>query len=347
MKKLIILFFVFSLISMNVLGQQTPPSLDDSHFFYGDVQGLSTEGYTLRTRNGIREFSVPITSGQYGYSPVLRVQGVSGDTLKFFVVSSSGLDIKEVGAVQYQAGGVTELDFQYTETVVSQGQVLSPQPSEEQNISQSDTVAAPIGEQAAAQTCMQQWSCGAWSLCVNGIQSRSCQRVDTCDQDLAMGIVSQIVEVSKPVETQACQAVPVSVPPVTAPVVQQLCTPGAKQCQGITLQQCASDGSRWNILQTCSAGCDSALQQCTPVSQETPRKEQPSFAWGTVIIIFAVLIIIIGGAAAYLIEERKKYTPLKQYILKARGEGYSDQQIRTSLVASGWNLRKVDSYLRR
>ena len=344
MRKIILaLLFGFCFALIFVVAQQAPPSLDDSHLFYGAVQGLPSEGYTIRARNGVREFSASIVNGQYGYSPILRVQGMSRNTITFVVISSSGLDTKEVGTAAYQPGGVTKLDFQYVGTASAQqaGQAPPEQPP-------STQLLPPAQNRTALGTplppCAQQWQCGAWTACVNSAQTRVCQRNDLC------GAGSEVVVTAKPPEIQACQASVPYTPPVQQPFVQQqLCVPGIKQCQGNILQQCSPDGMVWNTLQTCPAGCDMVALTCKIAEQpavQQPKAEEKESSVITISAGIVILLLIIVLAAIYIVREQKRYAPLKQYIIAARTKGYNDQQIKTSLVASGWDLQKVERYLK-
>ncbi len=43
---------------------------------------------------------------------------------------------------------------------------------------------------------------------------------------------------------------------------EAVCTPGAKQCVGDNLQQCKSDGSAWETIETCTYGCDAENLVC-------------------------------------------------------------------------------------
>ena len=57
-----------------------------------------------------------------------------------------------------------------------------------------------------AAACTEAWSCGEWSACVNGMQSRTCADVNRCNMTLF-----------KPESTKACQMPAVEQAPAPAP----------------------------------------------------------------------------------------------------------------------------------
>jgi hypothetical protein len=55
-----------------------------------------------------------------------------------------------------------------------------------------------------------------------------------------------------------------------------ICTPNEKRCYGDYLQQCASDGSRWDTTEQCPYGCDSATKACRTAPGTSVATTSPS-----------------------------------------------------------------------
>ena len=103
---------VLILLSSLVVAQD-PPSLTNFQQFYGQVDDLPAGDYALKVIVGEDSYTTLITAdGKYGYSPTFKVRGENGQSIKFMVVDSLGIET-EVGSATYQNEAVTEMDLQY------------------------------------------------------------------------------------------------------------------------------------------------------------------------------------------------------------------------------------------
>ncbi len=107
---------------------------------------------------------------------------------------------------------------------------------------------------------------------------------------------------------------------ITADPIEEagLCTPDAKRCVGNDLQQCRSDGTAWEKLETCGHGCDASTLECKPAPPEAagegtvPGEAAPEAGEAVAIdttttyIAMAVIIIAIIAAAAYFLVLKPK-----------------------------------------
>jgi hypothetical protein len=69
-------------------------------------------------------------------------------------------------------------------------------------------------------TCTQSWQCGDWSECVDGKETRTCTDVNDCANKKATWKVDQIISVSKPAESRACNE-EVTETPISFPTEQE------------------------------------------------------------------------------------------------------------------------------
>ncbi len=94
-----------------------------------------------------------------------------------------------------------------------------------------------------------------------------------------------------------------------------LCTAGAKRCSGNDLQQCSSDGSKWDKLQTCNYGCDESTLSCKgiPGGLVVP----PTLDVATIIIV--VVIVIVAGlvVGAFFVYKKKNLGKKEHFNWKA------------------------------
>jgi len=99
------------------------------------------------------------------------------------------------------------------------------------------------------------------------------------------------------------------------PTAAGLCTAGAKRCSGNDLQQCSSDGSKWDKLQTCNYGCDSSTLSCKgiPGGLVIP----PTLDVTTIIIIVVVLIVAGLVVGAFFVYKKKNLGKKEHFNWKA------------------------------
>jgi len=192
--------------------------------------------------------------------------------------------------------------------------------------------------------CMQSWNCGLWSSCSSGTQTRSCVRIDQCDQLLAQRMATNITIIPKPEEFRSCQQTVTNtfVPITNNPPSSSICTTGTKRCFGNDLQRCSYDGSRWDVVQSCTNGCNPINLLC---NVEAPAVKTTSSNWAYYISAIIILVVIIG-LLLFSVFHKRKYGPVRAYIEEARIKGFSDAQLRSKLLGEGWDEKKVDKLLR-
>ena len=94
------------------------------------------------------------------------------------------------------------------------GAAAQPQPNVSANVTTNQTVSSnqtpanvtpsrPANQIPGA--CQQQWGCGAWSSCINGLETRSCEDSNNCQHMVAEGRASSITGV-EPSLYQTCVA---------------------------------------------------------------------------------------------------------------------------------------------
>jgi len=88
------------------------------------------------------------------------------------------------------------------------------------------------------------------------------------------------------------------------PVPTQICTAGTKRCLGDSLQQCSGDGTKWETLESCVYGCDSAALKCKekPAALPTGLEEIP---WTLIAGVVIVAALVVVAAVVYLKKFRK------------------------------------------
>lgn len=348
MKAYILLLLVLMPLAV-ATSHDAPPSVTAFDQFYGKVQNLPGGSYTLKAVVGSSEFTAAITSdGRYGYNPTFKIVASGNPTITFYAVDQLGVQT-ELGTVQYQGlGEGRNLDFTFSEGQLQE--VLTPLPSNETTapeeaieevpdleeiveINETTGINATGVNQTARQACVRQWECGSWGLCRNGQQTRVCYRVDDCDS-----ATMNVTETPRPAEQQSCQE--------AAAATAQVCSPQSKRCFGTQLQQCSSDGTKWDILEACINGCDIIGQRCkqeAPAPAAAARKASP--VWLYYLLGIAALATVVLLLAVSLLR-RKQYAPAKQYLQDCRKRGISDEQIQSKLLSQGWNREKVEKLLR-
>lgn len=348
------LIFLILLLTLNLTlaanHDPAPPGLTNFQQFYGTVSGLASGGFQVRVQIGTQTFNTPVESnGRYGYSPVFYVTGTNGQPVKFLVVNAATGAATEVVVspqITYQNTNVRQVNLQFgtltgpsgTDTSAgTSGGSTSGGVGRSSSRTESKTEAEAIGApMPTASACLQSWDCQLWSECQSGRQSRTCIRSDTCDQKLADRQVSSITNIPKPLESQAC---------ISEIVMERVCPSSSKRCLGSSLQECSSDGQRWTTLRSCNNGCNSISLVCNPAA--APVKKPTRVPLIPIIIAGAALLLIGAGATIFLtIKHRRKYEPVKSYILGARGRGMGDAQIKSTLIGQGWDARKVNKLVR-
>jgi hypothetical protein len=125
--------------------------------------------------------------------------------------------------------------------------------------------------------CMESWSCGNWSACINSSQSRSCSDFNDC------GTIK-----SKPELSRVCAS--------------PICAPEERMCSGnTTLKTCSQDGLSW-MPQECENGCSAGACGQPSFAEnrtaESPQKAQNpgfdiSFLFKALWSLFLIVIFII------------------------------------------------------
>jgi len=91
-----------------------------------------------------------------------------------------------------------------------------------------------------------------------------------------------------------------------APPPTQICTAGTKRCSDSNLQQCSSDGTKWDTIEACTYGCDSSTLACKekPAAPPTvPGLEEIPWTLIAGVVIVAALVVV--AAVVYLKKFRK------------------------------------------
>ncbi|HIJ11967.1 TPA: hypothetical protein HA278_07965, partial [Candidatus Woesearchaeota archaeon] len=210
------------------------------------------------------------------------------------------------------------------------------------------------GERDRDITCAQEWDCGQFSACRNGVQTRSCTRSDNCNARIRAGQVDRVIPVSKPAERQSCAETEnqfreefdnTRVAPSDSSVA--ICSPNEKRCFGSQLQRCSFDGEEWQTIQTCPDQCDSFSLSCTEEDvsfSEPASKGLPD--WLLPLVGVIVLLGIITALVVVMVQHKKKFGPAKQYVKSSRAKGLSDSTTRMRLISQGWDPDKVDKLMK-
>src|SRR3989338_4337086 len=205
--------FAFILIAFLLVGiaiADDPPSLNNFHQFFGSVENLPAGGgYKVKATLNGEDYTTNIASDlTYGYSPVFKVFGSSGE-INFYILDSLNRE-QSITTVPFTACGITNLNLNYAEqssTPVSNTPANTTTTSSNTSSSSSSSNpgrnSPPRNVTIPAGSCAQNWECGLWGDCSNSQQTRVCYRLDQCDQQLASGEVGQVMTIPKPNEQQS------------------------------------------------------------------------------------------------------------------------------------------------
>ena len=277
MKKYILILLI---ICATLVIAQEPPTLTDFQVFHGVVNDLPNQTFVLKAVvNGNIHSS---TIGVDGGYEVFKVYASNGDLINFTVMNQLGV-ATQVGTTSYTNQAITAFNLQYPVAI----------PDTEEDEPQEETPDPSL----APTTCAMNWLCGGWSACTTQ-ETRTCQRVDNCAQ---WGTATQVVNVPKPTESRSCSA-----PAQTTTTAAQACSPNLKRCLGATVQQCAADGTVWNTVQSCPAGCNSVTFSCTEAIKTQKAETQSPATPGWVLpLIGSLVLLIVIGLILFFIHKKK------------------------------------------
>lgn len=379
MKKLLTLFVLFSFLLTMGIAQlvfaQEPPSLEN-HQFFGTVKWNASDAVPLKViaKVSSREYASTIKdlscaadtcNGTYGYTSgsapdnTLRVQASRGESITFFV------DTKAVTTTPYVPDGFTRLDLDLTAPVSAGllGSVGGNETNETgctpqwnctgwsscfagwQNRSCSDVKNCNLPQTQPNETqrctlggaeetsCEYQWACGSWSACVGNLRTRSCTRTDTCDEKEQAGLVTLVIRTPaqdlEPCVSAAPQPTPSPQPtPASAPAPIASCFDRIKN-QGET-----------------GVDCGGPCQPCPPAKEE-------GLPWYVFAVIGLGAALAILAAVYFLVLKRgSSVAPevagqLRTYFQKSLAVGTSKEEAAEKLIASGWDEKQVNKFLKK
>jgi hypothetical protein len=113
------------------------------------------------------------------------------------------------------------------------------------------------------------------------------------------GIKSSTVIDGMTTEIYAESLEDVAPPAPTAPI----CTAGTKRCSGDSLQQCSSDGTSWDTIESCVYGCDSASLKCRAAGAIPVAPIE--IPWTLLVGVVIVAALVIVALAVYMKKFRK------------------------------------------
>lgn len=170
----------------------------------------------------------------------------------------------------------------------------------------------------AALGCPYLWDCSTWSECSTiGTQTRTCLRIDTCDQKLKEKKVLSVIALPKPNEKKVCSAVETTNPPSTTPLPQKFTPPTPPAAPKETI----------------------------------PVKEESSF-WTYILILAIVVVLIAIGALVYFLKKGKGglteevAQELSETYDKGAQRGLSEEEITEKLTTRGWDENILQKFLR-
>jgi hypothetical protein len=343
--------YIIFIILAATLVLAAPPSLSN-HQFFGDVIWNGTQlksevkatiggnEYTSNIEDGL--CTAGECSGRYGISQnnILRVQGDNGDTITFFI------DGEEVTTHIYKKDSHTELDL----NLILAEQSLACIPDWNctllecvdsfrektcvdlnscnatyvENITctvnqteEPEEASGSVDDPISVTNCDYQWQCSTYSTCLNGLKSRTCSRVDTCDlQYSANPDAINVIAKPKPSETEAC-FVP-SDPDLQQPEPVESCFDNVKNQNEDEVD------------------CGGICPNCPGI---------PWYYWGGPLI--AIILIGLGVGGYFLLGKRgpplspQKQQQLKNYFRTGMARGMSKDQIKDNLIKSGWKSGDV------
>jgi len=204
-------------------------------------------------------------------------------------------------------------------------------------------------------SCIPDWSCTEWFDCIENNQTRTCNDLNFCG-----------IDNDKPIETKKCTSEEIETPVVA----EQPSMPSARSC--IENWKCAPWGECSDDRQTreCSDENDCGtflnkpmLEQACIMSAVLPEEdiaapvvEEPSSFWSYVLWFFGIIFLGAIGLVGYaylsmqspsvVATQAQTLNPeLSKYVFQMRSAGYSNEQIRTSLLNSGYQNETVNQYL--
>ncbi len=226
-------FLLGTLLMAALAFAEEPPSLTGFQQFYGEVRGLPAgASYSLIAKVNNRAIATTsiAADGKYGYSPTFKVYAAPGSTIAFSVFAVTETP---VGTALYQQNAVTQLNFQYPQTVppgqsgqcnnniregseTCDGTDLNNQNCTSRlgsgytgtlrcgtNCQSFNTSLCTAPSESQAQPGQGQaaicWQCHDWAACKNGKQTRSCARFSPCD------VQGPNVYYADPARERACQ----------------------------------------------------------------------------------------------------------------------------------------------
>ncbi|MBI2151704.1 hypothetical protein HYU21_03210, partial [Candidatus Woesearchaeota archaeon] len=188
---LVLILFLLSFIAI-----AEPPSLKNQQF-YGKVVWKATQNTPLKVivKSGTQTWESTILrpsctaqgncEGSYGEdtSNILRVQPAAA-SLAFYI------DTISVKSETYQPYKVTKVDLD-----ISSSAPLPAPSTPQTQLPATTSPTTPTTPTASTTTpttprtttlvtktaCEYKWDCTQWSVCTNGMTTRSCSRTDTCD----------------------------------------------------------------------------------------------------------------------------------------------------------------------
>ncbi|MFH1276108.1 MAG: hypothetical protein ABIH82_03275 [Candidatus Woesearchaeota archaeon] len=374
----IVLISIFASFSLAVL--LDPPSFDH-HQFEGTVTwdanklpGPLNVIAKVNSKDVVSHIIYPSTCGTtcigtYGkdISNILRVQAAVGNPIQFYV------DTTSVRSYNYEADGFTVLNLDISTPVVQTPSTQQPP---------ANTNLPPVTNNATSnatnQTCEEDWKCGGWSNCTNGIQYKTCVDFNscnlsnleknttmsctvtsteniTCREDWQCGEWGDCISSR---EQRICQRVDDcdmlvelgeadEVIPQQKPTEVRVCT--SSQQLATTPRQPVVQQPAANVQASCS---DNLLNQneedvdCGGICE--PCESSRMFFY----LMPVIVLILIGLVVFFVVERSPKLEPeqmqqLYNYFQANIRQGFNKDQITDNLVQSGWKRKAVKKFLKK
>ena len=194
----------------------------------------------------------------------------------------------------------------------------------------------PYNETAKCYACLESWTCGAWSTCSSGTQTRACTDEFVCGTTYL-----------KPEEQRSCSS-------------------GGSSSSGSSggFGTVSTSQTQEESVQESTASEDSDYLATTELDLEPEKTETTSqessvskLSWakiGTYVIAGVILVILlVVGIVGYFMFYRKKSTlteremELFEYVQKERNKGINDQKMQGALLKSGWSQEEIDKVLKQ
>src|SRR3989344_3122613 len=187
-----------AVVTINVTGAK--------HQFFGYVtDGKETQNVFAQTKDLL--FDTPITVNKtYGKEKEFAVYGENNTVIQFFVNDTFIINHTLVDE------GKTELNLTIPVTIKTTDGTPQPAAASAPSGSPSSggsngggygpSTGTSIGE--IPSICYYQWSCTEWSSCFGGEQTRTCERMDQCDEFLAAKPSLTVISYPKDAESKKC-----------------------------------------------------------------------------------------------------------------------------------------------